>query len=203
MHHYFWQGLLLGIAYVAPIGMQNLYVINTAIRMSRKRAYQVAGITVFFDISLALASFYGIGILLEENQTLRQIFLLLGGLAMTYIGIKLIRAKPLTNHELNVNEPLRRIAVACFTVTWLNPQAIVDGTLILGGARIALPATAAVFFLAGIITASVLWFFTLVTFVSTFQHRINLKILQLINIICGSIIIFFGFKLLNTLVNLF
>lgn len=34
----------------APIGMQNLYVINTAISKSRFRAYQVALITVFFHI---------------------------------------------------------------------------------------------------------------------------------------------------------
>lgn len=60
------QGFMLGIAYVAPIGMQNLYVINTAISKSRLRAYQVALITTFFDISLALACFFGMGALMER-----------------------------------------------------------------------------------------------------------------------------------------
>jgi hypothetical protein len=31
------QGFLLGLAYLAPIGMQNMYVINSAMRMSRPR----------------------------------------------------------------------------------------------------------------------------------------------------------------------
>ncbi|HYE10658.1 MAG TPA: amino acid transporter, partial [Patescibacteria group bacterium] len=60
------QGLALGLAYVAPIGMQNIYVINTAINKSKLRAYQVAFITVFFDITLALACFLGIGALLSK-----------------------------------------------------------------------------------------------------------------------------------------
>lgn len=29
------QGFLLGLAYLAPIGMQNMYVINSAMRMGR------------------------------------------------------------------------------------------------------------------------------------------------------------------------
>ena len=59
MIEYVLQGFLLGLAYLAPIGMQNMYVINSAIRMTRLRAYQVAGLTFVFDISLALACFFG------------------------------------------------------------------------------------------------------------------------------------------------
>lgn len=31
------KGLLFGLAYVAPIGMQNLYVINTALKQPRHK----------------------------------------------------------------------------------------------------------------------------------------------------------------------
>ena len=31
------QGLAIGLAYVAPIGMQNLFVINAALTQSRRR----------------------------------------------------------------------------------------------------------------------------------------------------------------------
>lgn len=55
--NYLFQGFLLGLAYVAPIGMQNMYVINSAIKSGKGRAFQVALITSFFDISLALACF--------------------------------------------------------------------------------------------------------------------------------------------------
>lgn len=58
---YFLQGLTMGLAYVAPIGLQNLFVINTALSASRPRAFGTAAIVIFFDITLALACFFGIG----------------------------------------------------------------------------------------------------------------------------------------------
>ncbi|WP_252902460.1 hypothetical protein [Paucilactobacillus hokkaidonensis] len=42
------QGLLFGIAYIAPIGLQNLFMINTALAQPRKRALRVALIVTFF-----------------------------------------------------------------------------------------------------------------------------------------------------------
>ena len=34
---FFFQGLTLGLAYVAPIGMQNLFVIDSALTKPRRR----------------------------------------------------------------------------------------------------------------------------------------------------------------------
>lgn len=41
MIKYLLQGLLFGLAYVTPIGTQNLYVINTAIQKSKLKTYQM------------------------------------------------------------------------------------------------------------------------------------------------------------------
>ena len=57
----YFQGLAIGLAYVAPIGMQNLFVINTALTQPRRRALLTALIVIFFDITLALFCFFGIG----------------------------------------------------------------------------------------------------------------------------------------------
>ena len=59
------QGLTIGLAYVAPIGMQNLFVINSALTQPRRRALLTALIVIAFDISLALACFFGIGALVD------------------------------------------------------------------------------------------------------------------------------------------
>ena len=48
------QGLTMGLAYVAPIGLQNLFVINTALTQPRKRVYATALIVIFFDVTLGL-----------------------------------------------------------------------------------------------------------------------------------------------------
>ena len=62
----FLQGLTIGLAYVAPIGMQNLFVINAALTQPRRRALLTALIVVFFDVTLALACFFGVGALMER-----------------------------------------------------------------------------------------------------------------------------------------
>ena len=55
------QGLTMGLAYVAPIGLQNLFVINSALTQKRSRVYLTALIVIFWDISLGVACFLGAG----------------------------------------------------------------------------------------------------------------------------------------------
>ena len=73
------QGLGIGLAYVAPIGMQNLFVINSALTQPRRKALLTALIVIFFDISLALACFFGIGALMSRFAWLQMVILLVGG----------------------------------------------------------------------------------------------------------------------------
>jgi L-lysine exporter family protein LysE/ArgO len=93
---YLLQGLLLGLAYLAPIGMQNMYVINTALRMGLLRTYQVVAATTAFDITLALSCFFGVGLLLELVPGLRGAMLLIGCLVVVYFGIQMILSHPST-----------------------------------------------------------------------------------------------------------
>jgi len=65
------QGFLMGLAYVAPIGVQNLFVINSAISQKRGRALLIALIVIFFDITLAFACFFGIGLLIDKLEWLK------------------------------------------------------------------------------------------------------------------------------------
>lgn len=202
MFKYVIQGFMLGLAYVAPIGMQNLYVINTAISKKRLRAYQVAFITSFFDISLALACFYGMGLLMDKSQLLKSIILFIGSLAVIYIGIQLLKSKPQTNKSVDINKSLIQITVTCFAVTWLNPQALIDGSLLLGGFRASLTGGASKLFIFGVCMASLIWFTVVTTIVSIFRNSFNDKIIKGINIICGSIIIYYGLKLGYNFINL-
>ncbi|EYE88904.1 L-lysine permease [Fervidicella metallireducens AeB] len=195
MLKYFSQGFLLGLAYVAPIGMQNLYVINTAISKPKIRAYQVALITTFFDISLALACFFGIGTLMEKTKTLKLIILFMGSIAVVYIGMQLIRSKPDTKKEVDLNKSILQIIMTCFMVTWLNPQAIIDGSLLLGSFRVSLPHEASTLFIVGVCTASFSWFTGITTIVSIFKNNFNDKIIRTINLVCGTIIVYYGLKL--------
>lgn len=203
MFKYLLQGLLLGLAYVAPIGIQNLYLINTAARETIKKALQIALIIIFFDISLALACFFGVGILINTFPVLKGIILLAGSLLVIYMGLTLIRSCPQisSDEEMESNSLLKVVGV-CFVITWFNPQAIIDGSLLLGGFNASLPPGMSVAFIIGVCLASCLWFLSLTTITSQLRTKINTTVMRWINIICGSIIIFYGIKLGYSFVQL-
>ena len=66
------QGLTMGLAYVAPIGLQNLFVINSALTQKRSRVYITALIVIFWDISLGVACFLGAGALMRHRSAAVQ-----------------------------------------------------------------------------------------------------------------------------------
>lgn len=199
---HFLQGLTMGLAYVAPIGLQNLFVINTALTQSRRRSAVTALIVIFFDISLALACFFGVGALMEQFPWVQKLVLLSGSVIVIGIGISLLRGKGTLDTSGDVNLPLRQVAATAFVVTWLNPQAIIDGTMMLGAFRVTLPEEQGLAFIAGVASASCLWFLGLTAFITLFSHKFNDRVLRVINIICGVVIIFYGLKLLLSFVKM-
>ena len=196
------QGLSLGLAYVAPIGVQNLFVINAGLSQPRAAAYRTALIVIFFDVTLALAGFFGIGALIEHSELIRKGVLLAGSLVVMYMGLRLMLSREVAGPAINVNIPLMKtIGMAC-VVTWFNPQAIIDGTMMLGAFRASLPAGGDLPFIFGFGSASVIWFLTLSTIVSLLGSKFNEKALNIINKVCGGVIIFYGCKLIWNFVQL-
>ena len=189
------QGLTMGLAYVAPIGLQNLFVINTALTQKRSRVYLAALIVIFFDITLGLACFLGVGALMQALPWLQKVILGIGSLIVIWIGIGLLRAKASMEGGRDVNVPIWKVISTACVVTWFNPQALIDGTMMLGAFRASLPAGSDLFFICGFASASVLWFLGISTIISLFSAKFNDKLLNIINKVCGAVIIFYGLKL--------
>ncbi len=197
------QGLTMGLAYVAPIGLQNLFVINTALTQSKARVYATALIVIFFDVTLGLACFFGIGALMQASIWLEMIVLAVGSVIVIWIGLGLVRSKDDTlEGGRDVNIPLLKVITTACVVTWFNPQAIIDGSMMLGAFKATLPAGTDLFFVGGFASASVLWFLSVSTIISLFSAKFTDKTLRIINIVCGAVIIFYGFKLLWSFIQL-
>ena len=198
----FLQGLTMGLAYVAPIGMQNLFVINSALTNKRKRALLTALIVIFFDITLSLACFFGIGTVMQKFKWLQMVILCVGSLIVIYIGISLLRAK---TQDLEKDQPTmsikKTISSAC-VVTWFNPQAIIDGTMMLGAFHVTLAAGQETPFITGVACASFSWFIGLTFLISLISSKFNAKVMRWINIVCGVIIIGYGLKLFVSFVQM-
>ena len=193
--HIYLQGLTMGLAYVAPIGLQNLFVINSALTQKRSRVYLTALIVIFFDITLGLACFLGAGALMQALPWLQKVILAAGSLIVIWIGIGLLRSKASLEGGRDVNVPVWKLITTACVVTWFNPQAIIDVSLLLGSFRVALPPEESGLFLWGVVCASCLWFLSLTTISSLFKNRFTPRLLRIINLVCGLIIFFYGVKL--------
>jgi L-lysine exporter family protein LysE/ArgO len=191
---FYLQGLALGLAYVAPIGMQNLFVINSALTQTRLRALVTALIVIFFDVTLALACFFGIGLVMQKYPPVQLGILLLGGLVVVYIGVSLLKSSV---RQIGGAQqmPLGKTVWAACVVTWFNAQAVIDGTMLLGAFKASMTEAQSLHFLFGVISASCLWFISLALIVSLAGSLITPRTLNLINKICGTVIIIYDIKL--------
>ncbi|PLS29628.1 LysE/ArgO family amino acid transporter [Bifidobacterium parmae] len=220
------QGLTMGLAYIAPIGMQNLFVINSALTRTRRNALITALIVICFDMALSLSCFFGVGALMQAHPWLERIVLGLGGLVVIRIGLGLVMARKSSapaggsSREAGEGGPaagrpseagvrpasrpaarlgarglLDTIGTAC-AVTWFNPQAIIDGTLMLGAFAATLHAGQTTPFITGVETASVLWFLGVTLVVNAFAHKFSPRIIDILNRVCGGVITLYGVKLL-------
>lgn len=192
---FYLQGLALGLAYVAPIGMQNLFVINSALTQTRLRALVTALIVIFFDVTLALACFFGIGLVMQKYPPVQLGILLLGGLVVMYIGVSLLKSSV---RQIGGAQqvPLGKTVWAACVVTWFNAQAVIDGTMLLGAFKASMTEAQSLHFLFGVLSASCLWFVTLAMVVSLAGSLVTPRVLGLINKICGAVIAVYGLRLL-------
>lgn len=192
---FYLQGLALGLAYVAPIGMQNLFVINSALTQTRLRALVTALIVIFFDVTLALACFFGIGLVMQKYPPVQLGILLLGGLVVVYIGVSLLKSSV---RQIGGAQqmPLGKTVWAACVVTWFNVQAVIDGTMLLGAFKASMTEAQSLHFLFGVLSASCLWFVTLAMVVSLAGSLVTPRVLGVINKICGTVIAVYGLRLL-------
>ena len=192
---FYLQGLALGLAYVAPIGMQNLFVINSALTQTRLRALVTALIVIFFDVTLALACFFGIGLVMQKYRPVQLGILLLGGLVVVYIGVSLLKSSV---RQIGGAQqmPLGKTVWAACVVTWFNAQAVIDGTMLLGAFKASMTEAQSLHFLFGVLSASFLWFVTLAMVVSLAGGLVTPRVLGVINKICGAVIAVYGLRLL-------
>lgn len=202
------QGFTMGLAYVAPIGMQNLFVINAAVAQPRTRALITALFVTLFDMSLTLACFFGVGAVMDAVPWLGPLMQLVGGGLVIAIGIVLIVPRRKKDAEpakkdtagnaarARMNQPgLRGVFVAALLVTWCNPQAFIDGTMMLGAFRATFGGADGLAFVAGACMASLVWFPGMALIASALGSRFNDRILRVINVVCGLVVIAYGLRL--------
>jgi L-lysine exporter family protein LysE/ArgO len=163
-------------------------------------AMRTALIFTCMDISLGIACIFGVGHLIQTHAMLRLVIGSVGSGFLIFIGYSLLR------RTAGVVESARPSVVgslwkAAFLLTWCNPHALMDGSVLLGGYQSALSATDVTLFTAGLAVASSTWFISLATVVNRFKSSITPNRIMIINRICGGAMVAFGMRLALSMVT--
>lgn len=190
------RAMVISLALVSSIGMQNIFAFNNAMSNPLRRALLVAGIIWIADTSLTTVAFLGMGALIAANEVIKVTVMGLGGLVVIWMGYRIMRgANGATFGNDHQAQPLRQWFTGAFIVTFANPQALIDTSVTLGALRSELTMTQAWVFLGGIVTATALWFLTVTVLINLLKNRLPRRVLMWINIASGIIVMLYGVRL--------
>ena len=193
------RGILIGFAFVAPIGMQNIYMFNNALSNKMSKALLYNFLVWFCDALFSFAAFYGIGALISANEIVKIIVMLVGGALTSYIGFNIIRsAKQTAIGSDSKKQTLKQALRTALIVSWGNPQAMIDGTMMLGASRATLTFEQSILFITGVITASFIWDHGITIGFNLLRDKLPKKFLLAINLISGIIVAVYGLYLILT-----
>ena len=193
------RGILVGFAFVAPIGMQNIYIFNNALSNKMSKALLYNFLVWFCDALFSFAAFYGIGALISANEIVKIIVMIIGGALTSYIGFNIIRsAKQTAIGSDSKKQTLKQALMTALIVSWGNPQAMIDGTMMLGASRATLTFEQSILFITGVVTASFIWDHGITIGFNLLRDKLPKKFLLAINLISGIIVAVYGLYLILT-----
>lgn len=193
------RGILVGFAFVAPIGMQNIYMFNNALSNKMSKALLYNFLVWFCDALFSFAAFYGIGALISANEIVKIIVMIIGGALTSYIGFNIIRsAKQTAIGSDRKKQTLKQALMTALIVSWGNPQAMIDGTMMLGASRATLAFEQSILFITGVVTASFIWDHGITIGFNLLRDKLPKKFLLAINLISGIIVAVYGLYLILT-----
>jgi len=202
-------GMTLGFSLIISLGPQNMFLIRQGLK--REYAYLAALVCLLCDAFLIALSGTGLSHLILQFPILKNtllifgiVFLLVYGGRSLLSGYKNIKNQ---NKNLNLNETV--ISPSCTTLSIggiiitglsfsiLNPQAIIDTVVLIGGVVNQYPIQSQHLFILGAITSSLIWFYGLTTLSRSFSRYLKNPILwNGLEIISGLVMVGFAVKLI-------
>ncbi len=161
------NGFVLGMSLIIPIGAQNAYVLRQG--ALGRHAFAVGMVCSLCDIFLIVLGCMGVAELVQRLVWLRQLILGGGVLFLSWYAYKSLRRAIVGGYvaELAQDGPdvasLKKVVLTGMGFSLLNPHAILDTIVLIGGLGLQYPdLSERSFFVLGASAASVVWFFSLV-----------------------------------------
>jgi L-lysine exporter family protein LysE/ArgO len=179
----FIQGFGTGGGLIVAIGAQNAFVLSQGVR--KNHPVTIALICILCDAVFITAGVAGFGEAVSTNPSLSQWVSWGGAAFLLYYGWgslrSAIRGGTLDSSDQVVGS-LKSVIFATMAVTLLNPHFYLDTVILLGGISSQFQGESRLFFWAGSISASTLWFLCLSIggrmLAPLFKKRISWRILD-------------------------
>ena len=191
----YWNGLILGLSLIAALGPQNIFLIRQGVM--RHHALLSAATCFFCDLVLITASVVGLQDVFEAHAQLRVWMCWLGSAFLMYYGVNALKRAWVLASESTYGELPRRsrwqIIVLALGFSLLNPHAIIDSLVLIGGGSGQFPGHQRMF-LFGVISSSLIWF-SLLTFTAYFFAHVLARTVVWRRVELGSGILMMGLSI--------
>ncbi|MFT4059823.1 MAG: LysE family transporter [Legionella sp.] len=191
------NGLLLGLSLIIALGPQNVFLIKQGVR--KNHAMLSAIICFLCDLALICVSITGLHELLSLRPVLQIWMILFGCAFLLFYALKALKnafskSANTVEHTLQPNNKTQIIFLA-LGFSLLNPHAIIDSLIIIGGGSSQYP-DQELLFLMGVVTSSLLWFSSL-TFTARYFSDILARttVWKGIEMASGLLMVTLGIKL--------
>lgn len=199
------NGLMLGLSLIMALGPQNIFLIRQGVL--RKHALLTAVTCFFCDVILVTASVAGLHRVLELYPTLQLWMTWFGAAFLFYYGINALRQayKPVKQVQIiNSLQPTKnrsQIIMLALGFSLLNPHAIIDSLVLIGGGSSQFPGHHQAFLL-GVITSSLIWFSILTLTTYCFSALLSRQaVWKRIELFSGILMIYLSAKLIFNSLN--
>lgn len=196
------QGLILGLGMIIPIGAQNSYILSQGIK--RNHHFLAATICMLCDVLLIGLGIFGGGKLIASSDWL-MLIIGWGGVSFLVVYAMMSFKNVITNqytitsHVAAANSR-KKIIGTTFAVTLLNPHVYLDTVMILGSVGGTFEGNEKWAFAMGTMLASILWFYTIAFGAAKLAPWLGTPNVQrLIDSLVGTIMLIVAYSLLTTL----
>jgi threonine/homoserine/homoserine lactone efflux protein len=200
-------GLIVGMLIAAPVGPVNVLCIQRAVERGFWGGVAAGIGSVMGDALIALCAGLGVGSISGVVETHRAVIQVIGGVALVAFGLRLYFSAP--RLTLNTDEASARLQdfvwdiPQTFFLTVTNPGAVLGLFAVFGGVStfVEVYSTIDVLLLvAAIASGSMLWWVALSQLIGRYRHRIDLRVLNVVNKIAGMLLAIFGAVLIAEVV---
>jgi L-lysine exporter family protein LysE/ArgO len=184
----FQTGLFTSAGLIIAIGNQNAFVLSQGLR--RQHGTAIAALCATIDLVLIIAGVLGMGVIIQQHPLMMQIALWGGALFLGGYGLKALLSAfspEVLNPETGTVMTLKTALLTTFAVSLLNPHVYLDTVILLGSIGGQFDQRGQLGFIAGAVSASVTWFFSLAlgarVLTPLFKKPVAWRVLDLV--VCG------------------